>query len=457
MVHSNRVNMDGCVRAKRYRGVAAPGRMPLAIVAILVFGLALLGSAVRSDAQSETVIKAFICPNGLGRDGCVPTGGVIARNGVLYGTTTNGGEGLGGGVVYALTQPSIAGGAWSEHVLYTFLGGADGSGPGGPLLGGANKLLYGVTGGGGATSNGTVFTLQPSTGNGVPWVKNELYSFSGGSDATRPQYGLIADASGTLYGATHGGGASTNCTVGIVVGCGAIFSLTPPAISGGPWTESVLYSFTGGTDGSGPSGPLVLGSDGTLYGETFFGGASGDGVVYAVTPPSIAGGAWTESVIHSFDGLDGLEPAGGLINVKGRLAGMTGNDINGFGKVFVLNPPATAGGAWTDTTLWTFSSSIGDGMTGNPVLADNGELFGTTFGTSFGGSTGDAGTVFQLTPPASSGGSWTQTILHSFTAGSTDGNSPNSGVIVGPGGAFYGTTFYGGGTDGQGTVYSVTP
>ena len=460
MIQANRVNLDGFARAKRDRA-ASPRHKPLAIVAILVFGLALLGSAARSDAQSETVIKAFVCPNGLGHDGCVPTGGVIARNGVLYGTTISGGEPIeNGGVVYSLQPPAIAGGSWNEAVFYRFLGSADGAGPHGPLLGGANRLLYGVTLAGGTVGNGTVFSLQPpSTGPGVPWVKNVLYSFSGGSDAAGAAYGLIADPSGTLYGATYSGGASTNCAVGIFVGCGAVFSLTPPAVSGGAWTENVLYSFTGGSDGDYPSGPLLRGSDGTLYGTTLLGGASGDGAVYALTPPSIAGGAWTESVLYSFTGLlDGFAPAGALINVKGRLYGTTGNGLNGdFGAVYVLNPPATAGGAWTEKTLWDFSSANGDGQNATPVLADNGALFGTTAGTSFGGSTGDAGTVFQLTPPASSGSPWTQTILHSFTPGSTDGNSPNSGVIVGPDRAFYGTTEYGGGTDGEGTVYSVTP
>ena len=120
----------------------------------------------------------------------------------------------------------------------------------------------------------------------------------------------------------------------------------------------------------------------------------------------------------------------------------------------MLIPPATAGDAWTERTLWIFGSVAGDGESPNQVIAHNGALFGTTIG----GGASRGGTVFQLTPPATSGASWTETILHAFTfgSGSTDGNSPNSGVIVGPGGALYGTTLNGG-AGGDGAAYSVTP
>ena len=448
MINLYRMLADPVALKEGDRQVSQPQRMLLVSVAILIFCLAFIGSAARSDAQTETVINSFNCTSGQEQIGCIPTGGVIARNGVLYGTTVAGGAPVGDGIVYALKPPSTTGGVWSELVLYQFLGGDDGANPAGVLLGGANRILYGVTQGGGTSGEGTIFSLQPPTNNGTPWVKNLLYSFAGGSDAALPGYGLVADATGTLYGATGAGGLQ-NC----VGGCGAVFSLTPPAASGGAWTENVIYSFTGASDGANPSGPLLRGSDGTLYSTVSFGGANGSGAVYALTPPSTAGGAWTESVLYSFtDQHDGAFPGGALTSVNGRLYGTSNfGTLGDLGQVFVLIPPAVAGGVWTERTIWSFGLVSGFGAADNQgVIAHNGALFGTTAG----GGTDSAGTVFQLTPPASSTAPWTGTIVYSFT--NPGGLSRPSGLTVGPGGALYGTR-EDGGTFNGGIVYSVTP
>src|SRR5436190_2003791 len=91
-----------------------------------------------------------------------------------------------------------------------------------------------------------------------------LYSFTG-SDGARPYAGLIADASGNLYGTTDNGGAS---------GYGTVFKVTPTG------TETVLYSFTGGSDGAYPLAGLIADASGNLYGTTYLGGANGYGTVF---------------------------------------------------------------------------------------------------------------------------------------------------------------------------------
>jgi uncharacterized repeat protein (TIGR03803 family) len=177
-----------------------------------------------------------------------------------------------------------------------------------------------------------------------------LYSFSYGSGAT-PYGVLIADASGALYGTTLAGGAGSG------PGSGTVFKLTPPTTAGGTWTESVLYSFTGTTDGANPYyGALIADASGALYGTTVNGGAAGGGTVFKLTPPTTAGGTWTESVLYSFTSTtDGAKPYGGLIaDASGALYGTTPNP--GSGTVFKLTPPTTAGGTWTARFTVKFSA-----------------------------------------------------------------------------------------------------
>jgi len=83
-----------------------------------------------------------------------------------------------------------------------------------------------------------------------------------------------------------------------------VFELSPPATSGGSWTESILHSFSG-ADGEVPLAGLIMDTDSTgqllhLYGTTNAGGTQGWGTVYKLTPPSASGGSWTESVLYSF-------------------------------------------------------------------------------------------------------------------------------------------------------------
>ena len=214
-----------------------------------------------------------------------------------------------------------------ETVLYRFLGGSDGSYPYASLIADKEGALYGTTPGG-----GTAFRLTPPTKGQAAWTETVLYSFKGGSDGQGPQSGLTADNWGALYG-----------TAGDTV-----FKLTPP--SKGHWTETVLHSFTG-SDGSNPSARLIADKEGALYGTTIEGGSScqqnvccqqtfGCGTVFKLTPPDKGQTAWTETVLHSFlGGSDGKNPRAGLIfDKEGALYGTTqGGGTADSGTVFKLN------------------------------------------------------------------------------------------------------------------------
>jgi uncharacterized repeat protein (TIGR03803 family) len=179
---------------------------------------------------------------------------------------------------------------------------------------------------------------------------------------------------------------------------GTVYRLTPPTMSGGKWTENVLFSFSG-LDGSSPFGRLQFDGNGVLYGTTSGGGASQGGTVFRLTPPEQPGGSWTESVLYAFSGgRDGGSPeAGVIIDNQGRLFGAASTGGSGgpdFGGVlFVLNPPSVKGGSWTETVLHSFGGPNGFRSLSH-LVRRNGAMYGTT---SAGGQNG-TGTVFVLTP-----------------------------------------------------------
>ena len=451
------------------RLMSSGGRVVLATTALMLALTALTSSGY---AQSESVIYNFDCYHAP-ENGCLPNGGVIEKDGVLFGVNTSG--------IYALKPPATPGGQWSETVLNGFPKGSNRSVTPGftgasSLLAGANHTLYGTTEGGGTHSAGTVYSLASPANGGTPWVETTLYNFGGASHVLSPTGALIADASGTLYGVALQGDAPCPMPPLYENLCGGVFSLSPPSTPSGAWTERRLYSFSNvGTDGVFPNGPLLLGTNGVLFGTTIYGGVAskergcpqGCGVVFALTPPAVPGGAWTEQVLHSFTGSpDGGFPLGSLVADKsGRLfgtcsiGGATPDGLPpGWGTVFELSPPASPGGSWTEHTIWAFGITPTDGQTPAFGLAQgNGVFYGTTGG---GNSWNPVAieTVFQLTPPAALGNPWTETILHTFPSSPTDAGYPSSGVLLGPGGVLYGTTLYGGtGAYGDGTVYEVTP
>ena len=202
-----------------------------------------------------------------------------------------------------------------------------------------------------------------------------------------------------------------------------------------------------GVRGFAPAGALILDAAGNLYGTTYSGGASGVGTVFELTPN--LDGSWTESVLHSFNGADGADPYSGLIfDAAGNLYGTTvGGGGYNAGTVFKLAP--NLDGSWTESVLHSLNGTDGAHPYSGLIFDAAGNLYGTTW---VGGAFGH-GTVFELT--ANGDGSWTESVLHAFNG--TDGAHPYSGLIFDAAGNLYGTTYYGGGVCGCGTVFKLTP
>jgi uncharacterized repeat protein (TIGR03803 family) len=407
------------------------------VKAALLFALATLAYA---QPATLTTLYNFTGENG---DGSGPYAGVtIGANGALYGTTSFGGA-FNTGTVFALSPPVIPGNPWTETMLHSFAGGNDGAYPYAGVIAGASGELYGTTNFGGSSGMGIVYELTPPAIAAAPWTETVLYSFTG-ADGAYPYASLALAADGTLYGTTEFGGASSY---------GTVFALTQPAASSA-WTETVLHSFTGGSDGGSPYASLVIAANGTLYGTANIGGTSQKGTVFKLTPP-IAGGAWSLKVLHSFKGgSDGGFPYAGLsLDANGVIYGTTAGSVNaGTGTAFKLTPPASTG-AWAETILHSFTGKT-DGGTPHASLAfgSGGTLLGTTFGGGTGKRFNGNGVIYELTPPAGSA-TWTETVLYEFHG--TDGGEPNAPLTPDATGVLYGTTL-GGGTAGQGTVFLLT-
>jgi uncharacterized repeat protein (TIGR03803 family) len=385
-------------------------------------------------AQTETTLYDF----GWSQGGIQPISGVILdAAGNLYGTTSNGG-GDGFGAVYKLSPGTSD---WSETTLYSFANGKDGRFPFPGLAMDAAGNLYGMTSYGGSFGWGTVYRLAPTAGG--TWKFTLLHAFSGGQGggivSSFESTALILDAAGNLYGTSAFGGTYPLS--------GLVFKLAPT--TSGPWTFSVLYDFTGGTDGDyALCRRLTMDALGNIYGTTSAGGAHSTGVVFKLTPsPS---GTWTESILYSFNGgKDGAFPNGGLIQDSiGNLYGTTNGGGSqkcypGCGVVFKLSQ---FNGVWTETPIYTFTN--GESPDGGLISDGAGNLYGTTIG----GGEFLYGTVFELSPSAAGG--WTLTTLHSFDL--SDGYSPYAGLARDSAGNLYGTTAYGGSNYG-GVAFEITP
>ncbi len=376
-------------------------------------------------------------------DGQSPLG-LTAANGVLYGTTFSGGANN-RGTVFQLQPPAAATRAWIQTVLYSFGADPDGASPLAQPTAGANGALYGTTEGGGTVGFGTVFELQPPAVPGGTWTETVLHSFGGFNDGAFPYTGVVTDPHGVLYGTASGGGTFDS---------GLLFKLEPPSAPGGTWTETVLYSFGGPNDGATPTS-LIMGGKGVLYGTTEQGGAYYVGAAFEVAPPAAPGGAWTETVLYSFQGYrDGSTPNWVTVPIGGVIYGATigtttigGYPANfGVSSAFQLSPPSSPGGSWTKTILRLFSDRDSDGAVADSnLIVRNGNLYGTVFFAPSGGA------VYELKPPASPGGAWTTVILHNFT----DGQTPGGALVMDKNGAIYGTTIAP--QQPGGTIYRIEP
>jgi uncharacterized repeat protein (TIGR03803 family) len=412
-------------------------------------------AALRSDTGSgyiETILHKFTASP----DAASPEAGVILdTNGDLYGTTVAGGTypscpggyGTGCGTVYTIDSSG------KERLVYSFRGKPDASEPFAGLIR-RNGVFYGTTASGGnykpcysygGNGCGTVFKIDRSGHESL------LYQFkgnfgSGPTDGQGPEGGLIADPSGTFYGTTPFGGKDES---------GTIFKVT----KGGK--ESVLYSFTGYSDGGRPYSGVIRDASGNFYGVAYFGGNSactgGCGTIFELG----ASGALT--VLYRFTGgKDGGNPIGGMVmDASGNLYGTAQNygDLScnkrggnpGCGTIFRLNPKHKL------KVLHEFAGSPDGAVPSENLIIDaNANLYGTT---SFGGSSScnggySCGTVFEVDARGR------ESVLHTFAGGSKDGEVPYGPVRRDAAGNLYGTTVSGGPgpcNGGCGVVFKLSP
>ena len=404
----------------------------------------------------ETVLYTF---TGGSDGGQTQAGLILDSTGDLFGTATGGGSNPG-----AVFKVDAAGHA---TMLYTFTGGADGSHPyAGVVLDSAGNL-YGTTAYGGPANGGVVFKLDTSGRETV------LYGFPGAADGSYPSAGLIRDSAGNFYGTTSAGGTS---------GWGTVYKLDATG------HETVLYTFTGGADGGGPNSGVIRDSSGNLYGTAVYGGTADYGVVYKVDTSG------QETVLYSFTGgADGSNPLSGVIrDSAGNLYGT--NSWRGSGSAGVVYVLRTTGRL---TVLYTFTGGADGNRPYAGVIRDaGGNLYGTTFfggaqnaGVvykvdtagqqtvlhAFGGGGNDGGNAFagviidsagNLYGTNSNGGSGGQgvvyeldatgnyTVLYSF--GGANGGDAHAGVILSSSGSLFGATQMGGKRN-VGVVFRLTP
>jgi uncharacterized repeat protein (TIGR03803 family) len=388
-------------------------------IRLLAASVALLAGVAIQPVQAQTFKVLHRLTNsqaGLVRD----------RAGNLYGTDAVGPGAHGS--VFKLHN-------YSNHtkysVLYAFGGSPDGSSPFAGLIMDAAGNLYGTTVAGGnpvcGSGCGTVFMLD-TTGK-----ETVLYRFGGSPDGANPyDAGLITDATGNLYGTTTYGG-NANC----VAGCGTVFKLDTTG------KETVLYSFSGGTDGGQPQAGLTMDAAGNLYGTTVAGGRTpcagdGCGTVFKLDTTG------KETVLHSFSGSpDGASPYAGLLLHDGNLYGTTAwggsgpckyGSNSGCGTIFKVSKSGK------ETVLYRFAGGGADGA--NPyaglIVDQGGSLYGTTKagGAGRGCNNGGCGTIFKLDTTGK------ENVLFSFDQCFSTGCEPVAGLVMDHKGNLYGVSLY---------------
>jgi uncharacterized repeat protein (TIGR03803 family) len=396
-------------------------------------------TALASPAQ---VFKSLL--NFEGNDGFIPTQTLTqGPDGDLYGTTTGGSDNS--GTVFSMTRPGTL------TTLYQFctqVGCPDGANPSGLVLG-TDGNFYGVTYGGGANGDGTVFQIT-SRGS-----LTTLYSFCSQAnceDGDGPRAALMQASDGNFYGTTWAGGTGTSC----VGGCGTAFRITPAG------KLTTLHSFDL-TDGWTPNG-LIEATNGKFYGTTQQGGppcdvsSAGCGTVFEMT---FAG---TLTTLYTFCPQAGCPDGDGPTSLvqasDGKFYGTTVSGgiqcsqyISPCGTIFKITPLGAL------TTLHSFDLTDGANPNGALIQATDGMFYGTTW---YGGNTNASGctdtgcgTVFRMNSTGA------VTTLHSFE--NTDGSVPFAGLLQLTSGNFYGTTTAGGDMNcvdfegnGCGTVFALS-
>jgi uncharacterized repeat protein (TIGR03803 family) len=422
-------------------------RLFCAARSIFVIFVTLLMASIVVLAQAQET-KFEVLHTFHGSDGAAPIGQLVRdKAGNLYGTTIVGGTGkcqLGCGTAFKM-------GSTGRMVWVHSFDGANGRQPEAGLLRDAAGNLFGTT------VDGGDLTCTPPYGCGTLFKLNKVgeetieHKFTGQHDGYGPEPLLVEDPTGNLYGTTYIGGES---------GLGTVFKLDAAG------KKTVLYNFTGSSDGCFPYPGVILDADGNLYGVTLDGGAgfgdSGYGVVFKVDTNG------SETVLHTFEGPDGANPDSVLLfDSRGNLYGTTDNGGSsetcdgGCGTIFELSPQD---GGWTETVLYNFCAldDCTDGLlpSRGPLVRDSaGNLYGTTDfgGTSRNCNGGGCGVVFKLDRAGK------ESVLHSFT-NRADGASPYAGLTIDSAGKLYGAVLFGGDFNckpgkgqGCGTVFEITP
>jgi len=432
-------------------------KIGLLIVIAIAAGSASLAAQDNPAMWRITTLYAFTG----NADGAVPYGGVVLDPaGNVYGTTTNGGD-FGGencgtygcGVVFKIDPRG------HESLLHTFTGpSGDGANPYEGVTRDSAGRLFGVT-----PFFLALYELQPSATFCAavlcPWNESVLYNNSDDGQYGGIPTGIpVVDAQGNIYATSNTGGSGTNCGG---VGCGFVFEVDAQ----GQFTVIHNFNFQGGTDGYLPTGPLLLMADGSLYGTTLSGGSDGAGTVYKID----ANG--NESILYSFTGgSNGFSPESGVIaDGQGNLYGTTpvGGQHSSLcdggtcGVVFELSPNQNG---WSESVLYSFQGGADGGNPYGGLLRDSqGNFYGTT----------DVGGVCQYGPycgivyKLDSAGNKTTLWNFQFL---TDGGIPGFGsLVMDQQGSLYGTTIYGGDLNatnpactgfygpGCGVVFKLTP
>ena len=307
---------------------------------------------------SFAVLNTFTQSN----QGTTPEGGIVqAQDGNFYGTTSTGGNG-GYGTLYQCV-PSTG----KLNILTQFTNGNPGGTPVGAVTEGADGYLYGTAEYGGDNNYGTVFRTDLSSS-----TTSTFAQVTGGLAGYYPQSDLIQASDGNFYGTTAQGGTSN---------LGTFFQVTPAGVF------TVIYSFTGGADGSSPLRGVIQGRDGSFYGVCNQGGTYGGGSIYRI---DYLNTTFKLTVLHDFYPvlLDGSNPQSNLVQASdGNFYGTTtAGGASGNGLIYEVTP---TGGY---NLVYSFTDGIdGSGPVGALTQATDGNLYGTTAGTN-----GQAGTVFRL-------------------------------------------------------------
>ena len=421
-------------------------RLPLWAFALMlaISARGLLLSPVH--AQTFEVIHYF---QGVPADGDYPAAGLIMDGkGNFYGTARSGGPFYTEGICDAFSlvgcgdvfKMSKQGSDWVVTPMF-FFDGPDGAYPMKPVTLGPDGDLYGSTGYGGRScvpdeyGCGTIFRLSQLAAAGQA-VESVIFSFPGGDNGGPLPNGVTFDKAGRMYGSSGYGGVNN---------LGVVFEFTG---SGNTWTQSLIYSFTGGNDGAGPGRVIADASGNHLLGVTGGGGGGGScvngcGTVFELTR---TGSGWTETILHAFNGSDGAAPSGVTLGKDGNLYGTTKGDYDCPATIWELS---RSHGGWTFNVLYTFNGEPTEGPYGGVTPDEAGNLYGTTYLDG----PYRSGNVYRLTH---SQGGWVYTDLHDFTGGD-DGGEPMGDVILDSAGNLYGTTSYGGTFGFLGVIWEITP